>query len=139
MNRTSYFNAFFGKFEVGVDLASGLFLMLSPRYFLQLYITGFDEVIGSPAGSFLAQSFGLMTFMSGLLQYAFINFGDQKTRQWGLAGLLCGDLLQITFSAIYFSDFGVWTWLTLFNFVFTPFLAVSRSYFLITGVPARHP
>jgi ABC-type thiamin/hydroxymethylpyrimidine transport system permease subunit len=137
MTRDKVFTVFYGHIEVLVDLSSGFFLMFGTHLFLEQYIPGFTEVISSPAGAFLARSFGLMVVISGLLQYAIINFGNRKTRRYGLMGLAFGDFMQIVVSALFFMEYGEWDFLNIFNFIFTPGLIISRIYFLVTGVPGR--
>ena len=135
MNRNKIFTGLYGYFEVGVDLSSGLFMIIGTNLFLNQYIPGFDSVISSEPAAFLARSFGMMVIISGFLQYAIINFGNQKTRKFGLIGLVIGDLLQIAISGIYFSSYGEWDFLNTFNMIFTPLLVISRIYFLISGIP----
>lgn len=137
MSRNKIFTGFYGYFEVLVDLSSGFFMIFGTSLFLNQYIPGFDAVISSPAAALLARSFGLMVVISGLLQYAIINYGNKKVRQLGLLGLAIGDLLQIVVSVMFFREYGEWNFLNTFNLIFTPSLILSRFYFLITGVPGR--
>lgn len=138
MSRAIFFKNFYGRFEVLVDVGSGLFLVFGTSLFMHQYVLGFESEMLSPALIFMARSFGMMVFISGLLQFAVINYGGKDARKWALIGLAIGDSMQIILSALFFEDYGVWTALYIFNFIFTPMLLISRSFFLLTGVPDRN-
>ena len=139
MKRNKFFTRFYGIFEVLVDVSSGGFMLLGTAFFMHQYLPGisFPDDPQYAAAQFMVRSFGLMTFMSGLMQFAAIQFGDKRTRTWFLYALIVGDALQILVSALYVSAYGEWTALHIFNMIFTPSLILSRIYFLITGVPGR--
>ena len=135
--KDKWFTLFYGYFEVAVDLLSGLYILLWTSQFLLAYLPGI-QFFGSPQNSavvFMARSFGYMVLLSGLMQFAAINFGNATTRKYFLVALCTGDFMLLYLSGVFFYDFTDWTALIVFNFVFTSFLLSTRLFYLFTGVP----
>ncbi|MBI1223319.1 MAG: hypothetical protein GC180_12000 [Bacteroidetes bacterium] len=135
--RDKIFYLFFGYFEVSVDVLSGLAMLLATGYFMGSYLPGihFFGNMQEKSIEFIIRSFGYMVLMSGLMQFVGINYGGIRVRKYLLMALMTGDFMQLFLSGLFFYSFDEWTGLMIFNFVFTFFLFVSRTVYLVIGVP----
>lgn len=137
MDRNKIFTHFYGTFEILVDVLSSVYILYYTHDFMKAYLPDihFNPNGENHAANFLARSFGYYIFMGAIMQFAAIRYGSNSIRKWMIVALIIGDSLQIGISWLYFKNFMPWTSLIYFNFSFTPFLWLTRAYYLISGIP----
>ena len=138
MNREKVFKGLYGYFEVVVNVVSGSLLIFAPLVFLQATAPGMaGDLFTEPLLLSAVQLFGYMIITLGLVQFPAIHYGNYRVRQGFMVGLTLGDLFHIILSASFAIQYDQWTFATYYGFFMAGMLALSRIYFLVTGIPTN--
>ena len=136
--REKIFVGLYGTYEVLLNVGSGSFMLLAPVAFLQQYAPlASTAEVSTDLAQMLVRSFGMMVVTLGLAQLPAIRLGSQTVRRWLIVALLLGDIVHFAVSWPYFAAYGVWNFGSIFNFGNTIGLALSRTYFLLAGIPQK--
>ncbi len=138
MNREKVFKGLYGYFEVVVNVVSGSLLIFAPVLFLHGTAPGMaGDLFAEPLLLSTVQFLGYMIITLGLVQFPAIHYGNYRVRQGFMVGLTLGDVFHIILSASFAIQYNEWTFATYYGFSIAGLLALSRIYFLVTGIPAN--
>jgi hypothetical protein len=139
MNRDKIFIGLYGYFEVGLNILSGSLLIFAPVIFLQATAPGMagGGLFAQPLLQNVVQLFGYMIITLGLVQFPAIHYGNYQVRQGFLVGLTLGDVFHVLLAGMFAFQYNEWTFAVYYGFFMAGMLALSRIYFLVTGVPGE--